>query len=116
MWFSLRVLIAEKMSSDRRKRLLWQNTLPFEMQPDIASGIGITMKNRLCIESSWVIGDKTHILLAQTIKYILFWMTNSLSMMSKSANPPIMTWPSPNGTIECPVRGYGKSGPDMMKV
>ena len=116
MWFSLRVLIAEKMSSDRRKRLLWQNTLPFEMQPDIASGIGITMKNRLCIESSWVIGDKTHILLAQTIKYILFCMANSLSIVLKSASPPITTWPSPNGTIECPVRGYGKSGPDMMKV
>ena len=91
MWFSLRVSIAEKISSDRHQRLLWQNTLPFEMQPDIASGIGITMKNRRCIVSSWVIGDKTHILLAQTIKYILFWMTNSLSMMSKSANPPIMT-------------------------
>ena len=85
---SLRVSIAEKMSSDRRKRLLWQNTLTFEMQPDIASGIGITMKNRLCIESSWVIGDKTHILLAQTIKYILFWMANSFSMVSKSVWRP----------------------------
>ena len=104
------------MSSDRHKRLLWQNTLPFEMQPDIASGIGITMKDPLCIVSSWVIGDKIHILLAQTIKYILFWMANSLLMVSKSAIPPIMTWPSPNGTIECPVRGYGKSGPEMMKV
>ena len=84
----LRVSIAEKLSSDKHKKMLWQNTLPFEMQPDIASGIGITTKPRLCIVSSWAIVDKTHVLWAQTTKYSLFWMAPSLSML---ATPPIMT-------------------------